>query len=106
VPELIEEKNEKVTVVAVLQAIKGKGEELERELIALVPPTRQEPGCINYDLHRSSEDPTMYMFYENWVNKKALDQHLEMPYLKEFSKKADRLLKKPIELSLYRKISD
>ena len=61
-------------------------------------------GCINYDLHCSIEDSKVYTFHENWASKKALDEHLEMSYLKEFLKKSDKLLEKPTELYLCTKI--
>jgi quinol monooxygenase YgiN len=78
--------------------------DLEKELTALVSPTRREPGCINYDLHRSIEDPGVYIFHENCTSKKALDEHLEMPYLKELLKKSKELLEKPIELHICTRI--
>ncbi len=102
--ELAQEDGKNLTVVAVFHAIKGRQKDLEKELASLVTPTRLEPGCINYDLHRSIEDPTVYIFHENWKNKKALDQHLEMPYLKEFLEKSKKLLDKPVELYLCGKI--
>ncbi len=101
---MVEEGEEKVTVIAVFRAIERKEKDLEKELTALVPPTRREPGCINYDLHRSIEDSRVYIFHENWASKKALDEHLEMPYLKEFLRKSDKLLEKPMELYLCIKI--
>ena len=90
------EERENVTVMALFRAIEGKEKDLERELAALVPLTRREHGCINYDLHRSIEDPGVYIFHENWSSKKALDEHLEKPYLKELLKKSKELLQKAV----------
>ncbi|MEJ2642454.1 MAG: antibiotic biosynthesis monooxygenase, partial [Desulfosarcinaceae bacterium] len=59
-----------------------------------------------YDLHQSTEDPSIFMLYENWKSKKELDEHLAMPYLKELLAKADDLLAKPIDINLYRMISE
>jgi quinol monooxygenase YgiN len=104
VGKLTREEGEKVTVIAVFRAIEGKEKDLEKELLALVPLTRREHSCINYDLHRSIEDPGVYVFHENWTSKKALDEHLEMPYLKELLKKSKELLEKPIELHICTRI--
>lgn len=41
-----------LTNIAFIHAKPGSWEALGRRL-ALVEPSRQEPGCINYDLHRS-----------------------------------------------------
>lgn len=45
------------------------------------------------------------MLYENWVSKKDLDEHLEMPYLKSFLGKADQILAEPVEITLWEMIS-
>ncbi len=95
-----------LTVVAVLEAKPGKEQELERTLMELVPPTRQEAGCINYDLHRSRDDSRMFMFYENWVDRKSLDAHLATPHLTAFKEKAADLLAGPLEITLYEMISE
>jgi quinol monooxygenase YgiN len=46
---------------------------------ALVAPTRAESGCINYDLHRSNDDPSVWMLYENWRSPDDLEQHFKRP---------------------------
>ena len=66
----------KLTVVANFQAKPGKEAELKKILVGLVAPTRQEAGCISYDLHQSPEDPTKFLFYETWASKAQLDVHL------------------------------
>ena len=38
--------------------------------------TRQESGCIAYDLNRSYEEPTKYINYERWASVAALEAHL------------------------------
>src|SRR5689334_15311839 len=45
---------ETLTVVAELVAKPGMEEDLRRELMKIVEPTRNEDGCIQYDLHVSA----------------------------------------------------
>jgi len=59
------------TVVATFEARPGKEIELRNALVGLVAPTRQEAGCLNYDLHVSTEDPRRFLFHENWTTKMA-----------------------------------
>jgi quinol monooxygenase YgiN len=80
-------------------------ERVKRELLSLVAPTRSEPGCINYDLHQSKEDGSVFMFYENWVSKDDLDKHLAMPYLQEFLGKAEEILAEPVDIALWDMVS-
>ena len=94
-----------VTVLATIKAKKGLENHVAEELLSLIGPTRAEEGCLNYDLHRSSSDPTLFMFYENWVSKEDLDKHLAMPYLQAFLAKAPDLLDVPAEIVLWEKIA-
>jgi quinol monooxygenase YgiN len=95
----------KVTVVARFKAKQGMEETVRQEIMALVEPTRSEAGCINYDLHQSADDKSVFMLYENWVSKKDLDKHLEIPHLKELIGKADQILAEPLEITLWEMIS-
>lgn len=97
--------NKIVTVFARMKAKDGIAENVRQELMSLVPQTRSEEGCINYDLHQSVDEKTLFMFYENWRSKEDLDKHLEMPYLKSFLEKADKILSEPVDVTLWEKVS-
>lgn len=59
-------------------------------LKAVVTPTREEPGCVRYQLHRDVNHPWRFTFFEVFLNQAALDFHLKQPYLAELLKrKAD-----------------
>ncbi|MEW6139475.1 MAG: putative quinol monooxygenase [Thermodesulfobacteriota bacterium] len=96
----------KVTVLARFRAKPGMEDRVREAVMALVGPTRQEAGCINYDLHRSLDDRATLFLYENWVSKEDLDEHLQMPYLKDFLGKADELLAEPVNITLWEMISE
>jgi len=87
-----------LTAIAHIKAKDNKIEELKEVLLNLIPTTRAEEGCINYDLHQSTEDPALFIFHENWASKNALDEHLQKPHLQAFIEKADELLAEPIQL--------
>ena len=91
----------KVTVLATIKAKKGLEETVKNEILALIGPTRAEPGCLNYDLHQSSDDKAVFMLYENWVSKEDLDKHLAMPYLQAFLGKAPELVAEPVQIALW-----
>ena len=59
-----------------MEAATGREEDLARELRALVAPTRQEPGCLAYELHFDPESPGRFMFYEKFADQAALDAHV------------------------------
>jgi quinol monooxygenase YgiN len=67
-----------------MEAVPGREEDLERELRSLVAPTRKEPGCLAYELHRDPENPGKFMFYEKFKSQAALDEHVNTSYFKNF----------------------
>lgn len=96
--------NKTITVVATFQARPGKEAELRAALVGLLAPTRKELGCLNYDLHRSPEDPTKFLFHENWTNKAALDAHLQSPHVKALLPRVDELCVAFPEIKVWEKI--
>jgi len=98
--------DKKVTVLARFKAKKGKEEELKQAIMACVAPTRAEAGCINYDLHQLADDKGDLILYENWVSKKILEEHLEMPYLVKLKAQAGELCAEPIEITLWEMITN
>lgn len=93
-----------LTVVATMKARPGMETALRRELLALIPTTRQEPGCLNYDLHQAVDHPASFLFHENWTSKQHLDDHLARPHLQAFLGKAGELLAEPPQITLWEKI--
>jgi quinol monooxygenase YgiN len=94
----------KVTVMALIKVKAGLEEKARNELLLLLKPTRAEKGCINSDLHQSLDHKNHFMFYENWVSKKDLDEHLSMPHMKSHLEKFKDFLAGPPELMLWEKI--
>ena len=70
-----------ITVVAVIKAKPGAESRVEQALRDLIPPTRAERGCINYDLHVSRDDPGRFIFLENWSTQADLDRHLASEHI-------------------------
>jgi quinol monooxygenase YgiN len=93
-----------LTVVATIRAKPGQERVLREELLALIPITRQEPGCLNYDLHEAVGTPGSFLFHENWISKQHLDDHLARPHLQAFLGKADTLLAEPPQITLWEQV--
>src|SRR5690242_6728401 len=94
-----------VTVVATFQARPGQEAELKKALIGLVAPTRQEAGCLNYDLHVSSEDPARFLFHENWTTKAHLDAHLQNTHIQALLPCVDELCVAPPVIKIWEQIA-
>jgi len=96
--------NGKVTVIANIRAKPGMEHEVKKALLGLRGPTRAEKGCINYDLHQSPDDPTLFLFHENWTTKAALDAHLQSPQIKTLVQRMDALCAAFPEIKIWERI--
>jgi quinol monooxygenase YgiN len=97
--------NRKVSVIARIRAREGREDAVRAALMALIAPTTAEKGCISYDLHQSTEDPALFMFYENWLSREDLEDHLQTPHLSAWRAIATELLADPIEITLWKLLS-
>lgn len=80
-----------VNVVAVIAAKPGQEQRVEELLRGLVQPSRQDKGCILYDLHRDLANPGVFVFYEAWESREMLEAHLNAPHLLAWREKATEL---------------
>lgn len=94
-----------LTVIARLKAKPGAEAQLYEECHKLLAPTRAEEGCINYDMHRSVEEPGLIMFYENWTTRPLWEQHMKSPHLTHFSEATDGIVEE-WELFLGEKVEE
>jgi quinol monooxygenase YgiN len=91
--------HESLTVIAHIRAKPGQESRVRQVLQELLPPTRAEAGCINYDLHQSQTDPALFVFYENWASEAHLEAHSKSPHIQSLRKVAGELLAGPIEIT-------
>lgn len=73
-----------LTNIAFIRALPGHSDELGQRLAGLVAPTRKDKACINYDVHRSNDDPNLWCVYENWRSPEDLQAHFETPHMRAF----------------------
>ena len=95
-----------VTIIGTVKAKPETRDELFALLAAQVAPTRNEPGCINYDFHVDPADPCCFVFYENWQRQTDLDAHLAMPHLAPLFSQLARLLAEPVDIRHLTMLSD
>lgn len=62
-------------IVAGLKAKQGKEEELRRDLVAVVEPSRTEDGNLRYELFVDQGDPGRFVFVEHWASAEARHEH-------------------------------
>jgi len=93
-----------VNVVAAIKAKPGNEAAVEECLRGLLQPSRKDKGCISYDLHKSLDDPGLFVFYETWESKELLGAHLETPHLLAWRAKSAELAES-MDVKILEKIS-
>ncbi|MCK4885857.1 MAG: antibiotic biosynthesis monooxygenase [Planctomycetes bacterium] len=88
-----------VIIIAKAKAKPGMEEEVKKELMALIGPTRSEEGCVQYNLHQSADNPSVFMFYENWISQEAFNEHIQTMHLQSLLNKADELFAEPLDVT-------
>lgn len=68
-------------VVATIPARPETTDALRDALTTLVAATRQEEGCLAYDLYESAGAPGVFVTVEEWTDQAALDAHMRTPHI-------------------------
>ncbi|MEO1133742.1 MAG: putative quinol monooxygenase [Cyanobacteria bacterium J06639_1] len=76
---------QKLTITADIFAKSDRIELVKSELEKLVPITRKETGCIQYDLHQDNENPAHFLFYETWESRELWQTHMNAPHLAAYA---------------------
>lgn len=70
--------------------------QLAKEMIA---QTRQERGCLSYDLVSDQGDPQVYYFIEKYADQEAVEVHRGTAYFQTLVPQIGALRVKPSEVS-------
>lgn len=62
------------------------------------PQVLSDPGAIQYEVHRSTDDPDEFIFYERYENDEAFAYHLSTEHFKTLSGRIDPLMAAPPEI--------
>lgn len=97
--------NDKITSIAVLKAKPGKRDDLRDSLLALIAPTRAEPGNLDYVLFELRDEAGTFYMREAFADKAALDAHFASDYFQAFAARLDELLVAPLDLLFLNQLS-
>lgn len=76
----------------------GASEPLDGLLRWMAENTRQEAGCLQYDLFRVDGDDVSYHLFERYRDAEALDAHRAADYYKQYRAEVTDLLAQPIDV--------
>ncbi|MEE8421741.1 MAG: antibiotic biosynthesis monooxygenase family protein [Dehalococcoidia bacterium] len=95
-----------ITLLAKLKAQEGKEAELEAALTEMVEAvSANEPGVPTYSLHVADDDPTVYLFYEQYESSEAQQAHGQTDHMKALGGKLGGLLDGRMQLERYTQVA-
>jgi quinol monooxygenase YgiN len=68
-------------VVATIPAKSGSEDVVRGLLVTLADATRQEEGCLSYELSESASAPGTFVTVERWRNQEDLDAHMQTEHV-------------------------
>lgn len=92
------------TTLRVIARVKARSDyvaQVRDVLRALVDATRQESGCLSYELLQNNSDPTEFVFVERWANAQAEQAHFVTPHLLSALKQLVGLLASEPQIGRY-----
>ena len=73
-----------MVVLAVTWVAKdGESDAVAEVLRKLMPLSRAEPGCLQYDAHRDPDDPNTFFLFERYADQEAFDAHAASAHVQE-----------------------
>ena len=88
-------------VVARIKARPDKVDEVRELLGGLVGPTREEAGCVSYELLQNRADPTDFTFVEEWKSAADLEAHFATEHLQNATRKIEGLVAEEPDIRTY-----
>lgn len=85
-------------IVSILEAKQGSEQLLIEELSRLVRSSRQEAGCLLFDLYRIAGKSSTFALHEVWEIREAMEAHSHNFHTTKFRITAERYLANPIQV--------
>lgn len=68
-------------VVAIIKAKEGKESVVREAMTSIIGPSRQDKGCLRYDLYEAQGAPGTLINLETWESQEDINAHLAQPHL-------------------------
>jgi len=76
-------------LTAKLRAKPGCAQELINLAERAIGPSRNEEGCLTYELLQDPFDQESFTFFEKWRSREDLDLHFKEPHFLEFAAESE-----------------
>jgi quinol monooxygenase YgiN len=80
-------------------AREGQEEAVVAAMSDMLPPVREEPGCLAINVFRSLRDPRLFYVHSRWTNAAAFDLHSGLPHTVRFVERVQLLIDHPLDVT-------
>ncbi len=87
---------EEFIIVAKIIVKPDKADFVRGEMLKLIPPTREEDGCLYYNLHQDNEDSRAFVWIEAWETKEAWEAHCNSEHMNAYRSATGAFVEKRI----------
>lgn len=87
------------------EARTGQLDRLRTEVLAIIEPTRAEPGCMEIHLYEEKNASGTLFIHSRWKDDAAIDTHLQLPHMKPFLAVLDDLVTNRVKAVRTRRIA-
>lgn len=94
-----------INLTATFHAKAGQEQQLEALLVAMLAPTRKEPGNTRYCLFKDKDNAAIFTFQEQFSDQVAFDEHCKQPYFVELLASLDGLLEQEPTITFLEELS-
>ncbi|MDF0546573.1 putative quinol monooxygenase [Sphingobium sp. H39-3-25] len=78
-----------------------------RELLErCVTLSREEPGCLHYDLYQVRDRASTFVLVDGWASDEAVASHLAEPEIITIMKELETLVSAPQDITISTRLSD
>jgi quinol monooxygenase YgiN len=78
------ERTAEVSVLVSVTVQAGMEEELLAAMQKIIVASREEPGCLHYDVVQSVDEPRHFKFIEKFKDHDAFEFHINQSHIKHF----------------------
>ena len=86
-------------IFARFHARPGHEDAVADALCDVVPPSREEPGCVGIHAFRSVRDRRLFYIHSRWKDEAAFETHAGLPHTTRFIARVEPLLDHALDVA-------
>ncbi len=86
-------------IFARFYAREGRENDVAQALADVLPPSREESGCLSIHGYRSTRDARLFYIHSRWQDEAAFELHANLPHTVRFVERVESLIDHPLDVA-------